>query len=125
VWFESDEVARLAKSWTPQRRRPPRIDSRLVERNIRGKIAAQVFKLLSSGASLVQIVIATEADPLIVRELEEEYRTSFDTRRADRKREKIEAQERADQRAFEKAERDRTWREQQVAIAKATGRKTA
>jgi hypothetical protein len=97
VWFSIEEVTKLASEWQPTQTRAARIDAKLAAQNIRGEIAAKVFPMLRAGSTLEEIVIATKADPLLVRELRQEWRMSFeDGEREARKREHA-AREREDQ----------------------------
>jgi hypothetical protein len=124
VWYESDEVERLKKEWTPRRNLPERVDSKLVERNVRGKVAAMVFRILDARRgqdveSLFRaIVIETEADPLLVREIIGEWELGVAKARIEKEKRRREAEEKEAQRLHDKRAREETFREWKLKLAK-------
>ena len=101
IWHDPAEVDAFARTWKPPRtyhnaRRKEPANKWSKER---GRIAATVFSMLRDGADLRSIVIATKAEPGLVRELWREYQTDFE--RAAR-----EQREREEQRIAERVERE-------------------
>lgn len=115
VWYNPDEVLALSKSWRSQRDRSERVDSKIVERNVRGRVAAKVFPLFKQGMTLEQIVVATETDPLLIRQLWEEWQLTFEEGRRLAERKKQREQERDDQRRFERRSDMEEWRKVKLA----------
>lgn len=130
VWYDAGEVEALAAVWTRKRfrRRPP---AKIIEHNVRGKIAAKVFRafqqarmnrLTDADEMLRWVVIETEADPVLVRQLWREWDLGV------RKAEQLEAQrreeeaERQRQRDFDKQKREETYREWRLQLARTEAR---
>lgn len=110
IWYSVDEVSKLETSWKPVQKSVRKINAQLAQENARGKAAAKVFPMLSEGKVFQDIVIATELDPLLVRELEREWRMTFeDAKREAAKREAAE-REREEQRRHERRLDMAEWR---------------
>jgi hypothetical protein len=69
-WFDPAEVERLrAAEGVRQRRAAPREGAPTA----RGRLAARVFAMFESGATLRQIVVRTKQEPATIRELHAEW----------------------------------------------------
>lgn len=86
VWIKVEEVVQLAEVWKPRKKKHHKKTASETER--RGKLAAQCFVLFAAQKSLVEIVILTECDPLLVREFWEEYRLDLDAKRRQKSHER-------------------------------------
>lgn len=73
VWYDAREVDELAKRWKPRARSRARTKAELIMTNARGPVCAKIFAMLEAKRPFAEIVIEAEADPLLVRHLEEEY----------------------------------------------------
>jgi len=133
VWYDPLEVDALAASWRPSRRKRARVDTRIVESNVRGKVAARAFAILNEmrGQSIEdafrRIVIETEADPLLVRQAVREWELGVEKAKkleADQLREE---EDRERQRNHEKRDREEKFRQWKLRLAtiEATGKKRA
>lgn len=88
VVYLSEEVQNIRKAgWKGRTRAYQRVEKPKLPREA-GELAATVFELIQQGHALTQIVIATHADPSVVRRLWREYTLSFqDGERAKREEE--------------------------------------
>lgn len=120
VWINGEDLERLAKEWRPgqhNKRGIERVDSKLVECNVRGKIAARVFPMFRAGASLHDIVLATESDPLLIRQLYAEWKTSLLGAEERQKLAQQEADDRARQKQHDIEKRQAEFREWKLRLA--------
>jgi DNA-binding transcriptional MerR regulator len=122
LYFDAEQVARVKRTYRPRRTPREAVLRRLSQSNVRGKYIAKVFELLDSGIRDHRVIVRmTEADPLLVREAEEEWRLSFHAGRAraaaERARARAEASEAAEQRRHERqmAQRRRMFHERELA----------
>lgn len=128
VWFDPEEVEKVARDYKPTRMQRVKVDERLVESNIRGKLAGKILPMFDQGATLAQICAATEADPLIVAQLYETWQLGpagiIKKKELERQLEKREAVQREERRRDYDKQRRREWMEMRVEIARLEGRKS-
>lgn len=131
LWFNAAEVEKLASEWKPRRAVRVKVDSRLVESNVRGKVAAKVFRLLADPKAKTfdpdtlfrLIVIETEADPMLVRQLIYEWELGVKKAREKKQEEKQRAEEREQAREFAQAKRQEEYREWRLRMAEVEAKK--
>lgn len=92
VYYKSAEVCALAKWWRPVHGRQSKQSSAdaIIRTNERGKYAARAFVMFGEAKSLRDIVIALEVDPLLVRQLYEEWKVSLGAEPDEAKRQRRE-----------------------------------
>ncbi len=124
LFFTADEVEKLAKTWTPKRTKQAPVDTLMANSNVRGKIAARAFRMFSDGKELPDIVIALDADPIIIRQLYVEWRDTL-AGRLELERQKRQAErEAADQKRKDRADGLHAYREHQKELAQIQAKAT-
>ncbi len=125
VWFKAEEVEKLAHEWQRRKfRSKDKIDTTLIERNVRGKIAAKVIPMFEAGErSLAVICAATEADPLIIVQLYETWKLGLDGAVTAKKQRELEEREREERRAYDADKRQERWVNMRLEVAKLEGKK--
>lgn len=121
LWYDASEIEAVHKEWKPRRRSNERLDRALVEKNLRGRHAARVFEKCEEARragrepDLVQMVIELELDPLIVRQLHEEWLLGFTEARTAAEQRRRDAQAREDQKAYDRRTDMAEWRKVKLA----------
>lgn len=122
VWFDPDEVEKVAREYKPTRQQRVKIDERLLQANVRGKIAARALPMFSRARAegrevdLAEVCAATEADPLVIIELYETWRLGPEGVLAKREREREEAKREAEERERDRAHRADVSRREWIAM---------
>ena len=86
VYYDRAEVDAYVKTFNRRRALTRPRKTSVSERRERGELAAKAFVLFAQGKTMAEIVIATEGDPATVRELWQEYNTSFEEGLAKKRR---------------------------------------
>lgn len=123
VWFDAEEVEKVAREYKPTRKQIAKLDERLVESNIRGKIAAKVLPMFAEGITdLAKLCAATDADPMIIVQLYELWKLGPEgiLRRKEREKQlaKEEAELKEQQRRKHDEKRQERWCQMRVEVAK-------
>lgn len=118
VWYDGDEVAELVRTWRRKRAKHLRLHSPMVISSMRAAAARRVYQLFKEGKSDVDVVIESGFDPALVAQLRDDFDLTPAARRARVDAERRDAQERAAQRAHERARRDDAYQELQLKKAR-------
>lgn len=133
VWFDPVEVEKVAKSYKPTRAQRIRLDEKLIETNVRGKVAAKALPMFEAGSTLdprillAQVCAATESDPMLIIQLYETWKLGPEGVIALRKKEKQEAEqaarEREEQKRHDWLTSRREWIAMRLEVAKLEGKR--
>lgn len=126
VWFDPAEVEKLAKEWKPKRVDRVKVDNRIIEQNVRGKIAAKVIPMFEAGiTNLAELCVASEADPLIIQQLYETWKLGLDGMLNAKKQREQEERDREAQRRHDNEMKRRDWIAMRLEVARIEGKKPA
>jgi hypothetical protein len=117
VFYDADEVEKLAKTWQRARRPGKKGTEELLATNVRGPIAAKMFRAFHDNKDLRQVVIDLDVDPLLVRQMWDEWCAlgrGLEDPAVRRRREQGEAEERELAREARKEKRMADWRAHQI-----------
>lgn len=124
VWLDADDVLRVARTWKRKRRRPIRKHPRAIAQEAseqRARIAKVAFPMFRARRTLDDIVVATEADPVLIQHLYETWLLGVDGVVREKAREKKERAAVRDERAFNQQRRYEQHLETKVRIARVGG----
>jgi hypothetical protein len=125
VWYDGDDVAEIKRTWQRRRRRPTRKETPAAVSAERGRVAKIAYPMFRDGGSDADVVIATGADPVLVRQLRRLFSTSLeDDLRAER-RAKVEEEQLRAAREHERTRRVEIYADMQVQKTKAAERAAA
>ena len=116
-WYDAERCEAFLATWKRQRSRngtrknaPPAPQ--------RGPIASKAFPLIEAGADWRALVVQLEIDPVLARELVREYATTPEEERDQKRRERVEKEERVKEREHARKKRIEDLKAHQVRLVR-------
>jgi excisionase family DNA binding protein len=117
VYLRAEDVQRARLEWKPQRARRV-IRNQATVNLVRGQAAVACYPCFDQGMSINDVVLRTGVDPVLVRQLYEEWGVSFEEGRARRAAEIEQRRQDRIQRQHDKEMRLREYRKWQTELAR-------
>lgn len=124
LFFAQAEVEALARTWKPRRTKQAPVDTLMANSNARGKIAGRAFRMFSDGKDLPDIVIALDSDPILIRQLYDEWRVSLQGKLELDRQKRAAERDAAEQRRKDRADSLQAYREHQRELAEIQAKAT-
>lgn len=122
VYLLADDVRRARMEWRPQRARRVRVSKPEVVHIVRGGAAKLCYPLFDEGLPINEVVVRTGVDPLLVRQLYDEWGMSFEDGKKKREEESERKRQERLQRQHESRMRLEKWQRWKLELARIEAR---